>query len=73
MKRIIPYYTWLRKNAALQLEMILENPKKYMYISKVVHGIEGMVDEENEINKALVNDFAKDWVQNTIYCDKSRR
>ena len=63
MKRIIPYYTWLRKNAALQLEMILEQPKKYMYISKVVHGIEGMVDDEDKINRAFVNEFAKDWVQ----------
>jgi endonuclease YncB( thermonuclease family) len=31
--------------------------------SKVVHGVEGMVDEEDKINKALVNEFAKDWVQ----------
>ncbi len=31
--------------------------------SKVVHGVEGMVDEEDEINKAFVNEFAKDWVQ----------
>lgn len=63
MKRILPYYTWLRKNAALQLEMMLENPKKYMNVSKVINGVEGMVDEDDEINKAFVNEFAKDWVQ----------
>ena len=66
MKRIIPYYTWLRKNSALQLEMMLEQPKKYQYIAKVMHGIEGMVDEEDRINKAFVNDFAKDWVQTPL-------
>ena len=63
MKRIIPYYTWLRKNSALQLEMMLEQPKKFMYVSKVMGGIEGMVNEEDRINREFVNDFAKDWVQ----------
>jgi len=63
MKRIIPYYTWMRKNSALQLEMMMEHPEKYRYVSKVVGGVEGMVDENDRINRDYVNDFAKDWVQ----------
>lgn len=63
MKRIIPYYTWLRKNAPYQLEMMLEDPKKFYYISKIMHGVEGMNNEEDQINRAFVNEFAKDWVQ----------
>ena len=63
MKRILPYYTWLRKNSMLQLEMMLEQPKRYLYTSKVMGGVEGMVNEEDTINSAFVNDFAKDWVQ----------
>jgi hypothetical protein len=63
MKRIIPYYTWLRKNAALQMEMLLEHPEKYMFVGKVMGGVEGCVDEEDRINKFFVNDFALDWVQ----------
>jgi hypothetical protein len=43
--------------------MMLEQPKKYMYIAKVMGGVEGMTNEEDRINKAFVNDFAKDWVQ----------
>lgn len=66
MKRIIPYYTWLRKNSALQLEAILEHPKKYSYLSKVLGGVEGMVDEEDRIDKDFVNDFAKDWIQTPL-------
>jgi len=63
MRRIIPYYTWLRKNAPYQLEMMLEDPKKFYYISKIMHGVEGMNNEEDQINRAFVNEFAKDWVQ----------
>jgi hypothetical protein len=63
MKRIFPYYTWLRKNAALQLEVLLENPKKFQYVSKLFGGIESMTNPDERINKGLVNDFAKDWVQ----------
>lgn len=67
MKRIFPYYTWLRKNGQLQLEMILEKPEKYRHISKIIGGIEGMVDEKDRIDKRFVNDFAKDWVQTPFY------
>lgn len=63
MKRIMPYYTWLRKNGALQLEMMLEQPEKYRYVSKVLGGVRGMVAPEDRINKAFVNDFALDWIQ----------
>lgn len=63
MKRIIPFYTWLRKNTSLQLEMLLDNPDKFRNIGKVLGGIESMVDDEDRIDKRWVNDFAKDWVQ----------
>lgn len=67
MKRIFPYYTWLRKNSQLQLEILLEKPEKYRHISKIIGGIEGMVDESDRIDKRFVNDFAKDWVQMPLY------
>ncbi len=63
MKRILPYYTWLRKNSALQLEMMLEHPEKYQYVTKFMGGIEGMVDDEDRMNPAFVNEFAQDWIQ----------
>lgn len=67
MKRVMPYYTWLRKNAPLQVEMILEHPEKYRHIAKVKLGIEGMVNEDEQINKYFVNEFAKDWVQTPFH------
>ena len=63
MKRIIPYYTWLRKNGQLQLEMMLENPKKFQYVDKFFGGIEGMVPDEDRMDNEYINDFALNWIQ----------
>jgi len=63
MKRLIPYYTWLRKNAPLQLEMLLEYPERYNMIGKMAHGIEHMTPEDERVEDRYLNDFAKDWVQ----------
>ena len=63
MKRILPYYTWIRKNTPLQLEMLLEQPGKFRNVSKVLGGIENAIDDEDRIDKRWVNDFARDWIQ----------
>ncbi len=63
MKRIFPYYTWLRKNSTYQLKQLLEHPERFALVAKVVHGIQNMVDEEDQMDKDYVNDFAQDWVQ----------
>jgi hypothetical protein len=63
MKRIFPYYTWLRKNTPLQLEMMLERPEAYRDINKVFNSIESMVREEDRLYGGDVPDYAEDWVQ----------
>ena len=63
MKRIIPYYTWLRKNGALQLEQMLEQPEKYQMVAKVQSGVSSMTADEDRVNPFFVNDFALDWIQ----------
>ena len=47
----------------LQLEMVLDNSDKYRYLSKVLGGVDGMIDDEDRIDKRYVNDFAQDWIQ----------
>ena len=63
MKRILPYYTWLRKNSMLQLEMMLEHPGKYRDVFKFQASIESMTPEEERMNPIFVNEFAQDWIE----------
>lgn len=63
MKRLIPYYTWLRKNGRLQVSQLAEQPGKYRDTAKVLNGIEHMNSEEERMNDSFVSDFARDWVQ----------
>jgi len=41
MKRLMPFYSWTRKNIPLQLEMLMKAPKKYLNISKLKNAVRG--------------------------------
>jgi len=36
MKRMLPFYTWTRKNLPLQLEMLIKQPQKFIPITKML-------------------------------------
>ena len=63
MKRIFPYYTWMRKNMRLQSSELIEQPNKYALIPKIEQWVEGMNNEEELVEQRYTTDFARDWVQ----------
>jgi endonuclease YncB( thermonuclease family) len=63
MKRIIPYYTWLRNNVPLQLETLITHPEKMLFVSKVYHGFEGMSTDGDQMEEGWMSDFALDWLK----------
>lgn len=63
MKRIFPFYTWLRKNGQLQLTNWMENPTKYALVQKLLNGANNAVDERDRVQRQYLAPFARDWVQ----------
>lgn len=47
-KRILPFYTWMRKNIPLQLEQMAKQPGKYTGFVHLQEGIEGMSPDIEE-------------------------
>jgi hypothetical protein len=41
MKRIVPFYTWMRKNIPLQISMLLKNPRFYARINDLQNYVAG--------------------------------
>ena len=60
-KRVIPFYTWTRKNFPLQVEMMLKRPGKYMNAARVMSFPEGK-------QEGVVPDYFKDmWASPTPF------
>lgn len=62
-KRIIPFYTFMRKNMPLQFEMLFTNPNIYRTYNKVQHEIEDTVPKNQQLKDWEKNRFAYDWFQ----------
>lgn len=49
MKRLFPFYTWMKKNTQLQLEQAVLQPNVYRNTNKILNAIEGGESEDKEI------------------------
>lgn len=61
MKRIIPFYTWSRKNIPLQLEMLVKEPRKFALIQKGVSALSGQT--EDLYGGAPDERYMSDWMK----------
>lgn len=63
MKRVIPFYTWMRKNIPLQLDQLMFNTNVYRNTFKGIRSIESGVPVEDRVDDKAKNKFARDWTQ----------
>lgn len=59
-KRIMPFYSWLRKNLPLQLEMLAVRPGRQVVVPKAFHAIETMLGIEKD---ATIEDSIPHWIK----------
>lgn len=63
MKRAIPFYTWIKKNASLQWEQVLTNPGRYSFVAKGYNATGGFMADEDKAERRFLPEFMQDWVQ----------
>lgn len=50
IKRLIPFYTWIKKNMVQQLRLVVENPGRYTrFTSKPMRALDGFTEEEQKM------------------------
>jgi hypothetical protein len=69
-KRIAPFYTWMRKNIALQIEQLFEQPGKFAGIEKFKTALESLSESDAPDETYLPEYFAKLYAMRTPIKDE---
>lgn len=60
MTRLIPFYTWMRKNLPLQAEQVLKQPGKYAGVPKAINAIE---QNSEPVDETFLPEYMQNWVR----------
>lgn len=64
LRRVIPFYTWMKKNTALQVENILQNPGRYQMYAKAINSMENSNEDDGGlVDKSILPRYLQGQVQ----------
>ena len=64
MKRIVPFWTWMRNNIPLQLENLVRHPGKFGIMGKMKHAFEGGAERSKWLAE---NEERPDWLKESLH------
>jgi hypothetical protein len=63
MKRVAPFYTWMRKNIPVQLETLAMDPGKISTIPKGLRALQGIVGNDPSQSNVLGFNIVPEWLR----------
>lgn len=66
LKRVVPFYTWMRKNIPLQLEMLAMRPGRVAVAPKGMRAVEELLGTRNEEPLPGLGDLTPKWLRDQM-------